>query len=357
MASRSPVSRRASRCRCRAAARPRGLRARAATRPSGSAGPARASSSSRSMSSGVDRLQAVRPVAGEQHVQQHAQRVDVGGGGAGAAAELLGAGVVGRHQPGGGRGGLVRRRRRRRATSLATPKSSSFGVPSRVTRMLSGLMSRWTTRFSCAYCTPAQTVRNSCEPLVDRQPLLVAVAIDRHALDELHHEVRLAVGGRAAVQQPRDVRMIQRGQRLALGLEPAHDAVGIRPRPDHLQRRLPPERGIGALGAIHHAHAARAHKRIHAPGADRRADEVHMAGGCQAKALRGVRPAPRESRWTGRATPAATAPRRAARCRPAQADATNASRCSRGRSSASEKIRLASAQDEDSLTDVPPGDG
>ena len=41
------------------------------------------------------------------------------------------------------------------------PKSSSFGAPSSVTRMLLGFRSRCTTRLRWAYWTAAQTARNS----------------------------------------------------------------------------------------------------------------------------------------------------------------------------------------------------
>src|SRR5579862_111671 len=44
---------------------------------------------------------------------------------------------------------------------LAIPKSSSFGTPSWVTRMLPGLISRWMTRRWCAYCTAEQTCTNN----------------------------------------------------------------------------------------------------------------------------------------------------------------------------------------------------
>ena len=43
------------------------------------------------------------------------------------------------------------------ASNLAMPKSSSFGVPSPVTRIFAALMSRCTTRLRCANCTAAQT--------------------------------------------------------------------------------------------------------------------------------------------------------------------------------------------------------
>ena len=134
--------------------------------------------------------QAVGQPPGQQLVQQHAQRVDVGRRGHRLAAHLLGAGVLGRHQL------EPRGRRRQRVpassglSSLAMPKSSSLGVPSAVTRTLAGLMSRWTIRFWCAYWTAAQTCRNSCSRAVVSRRLGVAVLDDRLALDVLHREVR-----------------------------------------------------------------------------------------------------------------------------------------------------------------------
>ena len=49
---------------------------------------------------------AIRAVAGEQSVQHHAERVDIGSGGDGLAAELFGAGVIGREGALAGERGL-----------------------------------------------------------------------------------------------------------------------------------------------------------------------------------------------------------------------------------------------------------
>ena len=46
------------------------------------------------------------------------------------------------------------------------------------------------------------------QPLADRQPLLVAIARDGHAIDVLHDEVRQPVVGDTAVQQRGDVRVL-----------------------------------------------------------------------------------------------------------------------------------------------------
>ena len=55
------------------------------------------------------------------------------------------------------------------------------------------------------------------------QPVLVGVAIDRRAGHVLHHEVRQAVRRRAAIEERRDVRMVERGENLTLVPEAADD--------------------------------------------------------------------------------------------------------------------------------------
>ena len=47
------------------------------------------------------------------------------------------------------------------------------------------------------------------QPLGDVERSAVAVLVDRLPFDVLHHEVRQAVLGRAAVEQARDVRVIE----------------------------------------------------------------------------------------------------------------------------------------------------
>ena len=69
------------------------------------------------------------------------------------------------------------------------------------------------------------------EPLPQRQLALVAVAGDRDALDQLHHEERAAVVGGAGVEHPGDVRVVHQRQRLPLGLEPGEDGLRCPCRP------------------------------------------------------------------------------------------------------------------------------
>jgi len=68
----------------------------------------------------------------------------------------------------------------------------------------------------------------------DREPGGPAVDVERLAVDVLHDEVRIAVAGAAAVDQPRDVGMGQRRQDLALLREALQDLPRLDARADHL---------------------------------------------------------------------------------------------------------------------------
>ena len=59
------------------------------------------------------------------------------------------------------------------------------------------------------------------QPGLHREPLLVAVLGERHALDQFHDEERLAGRGEAAVVDAGDVGVVHHRQRLPLGVEPA----------------------------------------------------------------------------------------------------------------------------------------
>ena len=66
---------------------------------------------------------------------------------------------------------------------------------------------------------------NSFSALAQVEPPLVAVLIERLALDVLHDEVWLAIVRLACIDQPRDVRMIEARENLPLGAE-AHAEIG-----------------------------------------------------------------------------------------------------------------------------------
>ena len=68
-------------------------------------------------------------------------------------------------------------------------------------------------------------VDEQLESLAQVEPALVAVLIERLALDVLHDQVWLAIVRLAGIDQSRDVRMIQARENLPLGTE-AHAEIG-----------------------------------------------------------------------------------------------------------------------------------
>ena len=101
--------------------------------------------------------------------------------------------------------------------------------------------------------------------------MIVGVAIDRRALHVLHHEVGKALGRGAAVEEPRDVRMVQRGEDLPLVAEAADDQLRVHAAADHLDGDRVLEIA-GAPGQIDRAHAAASDAALDHVGADLPAD-------------------------------------------------------------------------------------
>ena len=70
------------------------------------------------------------------------------------------------------------------------------------------------------------------------QRVRLAVGVDRFAAHVLHDEVGKAVVGRPAVDQARDVRVIEMRQDLSLGPEVPEDLRGIESSPNEFDRNL-----------------------------------------------------------------------------------------------------------------------
>src|SRR6185503_7731337 len=94
------------------------------------------------------------------------------------------------------------------------------------------------------------------QPLAHRQLALFAVTIQRLASDELHHEIRQAFVRGAAIDQARDVGMIEIGEDLSLGTQTLQDEVAVITRWHELDRHFLVVLSIDTARAIHLAHAA-----------------------------------------------------------------------------------------------------
>ena len=136
--------------------------------------------------------------------------------------------------------------------------------------MLLGFRSRWMTRLWCAYCMAAQTSAKRRRRAGTSSFRSAQYSVIGSAVDELHHQVRPAVAGDAAVEQPGDVGMDEAGEDAALGEEPLVQRIVGVARADQLDGDAMFEVGAGPLGEIDRAHAAAADLRDDAVGADAR---------------------------------------------------------------------------------------
>jgi hypothetical protein len=194
----------------------------------------------------------------------------------GSAADLLGAGVLGREeaQPGARewRGYLERRLLEDLRDAEIEQLRMTVGRNENVRRLEITVHDEPAVRI-------VHGVRDSAEerkPFLDREPVTVAVLVYRLSFDVLHDQVRPAVGRDAAIVQSSDVRMIERGEDLALGFEPAAHFVGIHPGTHDLDRDGSPELSVVAFGEIHDAHTAAADLARETVGSDARAGPVHL---------------------------------------------------------------------------------
>ncbi len=196
------------------------------------------------------------PPSAQQLVEQHAEHVDVAGGRDHVATHLLRARVRGRHDAVLGMRDRERRRRLACVEQLRDAEIQQLRHALRrdqdVVRLQVAMHDQVLVRVVDGRAHRA----HQRDPLFGRQSPAVAVGVDRFAVDVLHDEVRRAVRRAPAIEQSRDVRVLQRRQDLPLHAQPALHLAREHAAADQLDRDLLLVFLVGALGEIHVAHAA-----------------------------------------------------------------------------------------------------
>ncbi len=199
---------------------------------------------------------AVGRFAGQQAVQQHAQRINIAGGGDGVAADLLGAGGIERH------GAHFRtclgqiQSGRIRAQQLGDSKVEQFRSAVSSHHNVTGLDVAMHHQVLMRELHGGADGAEQLQTLRDRALALLAILVDGRALHVLHDQIRQAVGGGAAIDQTRDIRVFQVGQYLALGAKAAQNLVRIHAAFHHFDRDLFVILVVMAGREPHRAHAA-----------------------------------------------------------------------------------------------------
>jgi hypothetical protein len=240
----------------------------------------------------------VRPLAAQQLVEHHAQRVHVAGRRERQSRKLLRARVA----------------RRQRAAGLARELGLGDGVALGVEQLgdpevqqphltlrrdqdVGRLQVAVDDEVRVCMLHGQQHLAEEPHALAQRQPALVAPGRDRLALDVLQREPRLPVARDAGVEQTRDVRMAQRGEDVALALEAHGERLAAGTRVRQLDGHAPLEDAVVALGEPHLGHAALA-QRMHQAVGDRRGGRRPTPRHPPARAARDAGSVPRKSSVT-----------------------------------------------------------
>ena len=208
---------------------------------------------------GAQRRERVRASPRGELEEQHAKGVDVGGRGDGLAAHLLGRGVVGRQHP------HARHRPRRQLgvvgiEQLGDAEVQELGCAVRRHDDVRGLDVAVDDQVAMCVTHGFADHEEEPQPFLEREVLIARVRVDRPSLDVLHHQVGPSIARGPAVDESRDVRVLQRGEDLPLGPEPP-DTLLVEQAAHDLDGHALLEGAIGALTQVDRSHAALADLR------------------------------------------------------------------------------------------------
>ena len=199
-------------------------------------------------------LRAVGALSRQQPVQQHAQGIDVARDRHRLAADLLRARRLQRERAVAGP--RLVSRREARLEQLGDAEVQELRRAVRRDQDVARLEVPVDDEVLMGVLDGRAHLAEQHEPWLERERPRLAVGVEGNALDALHHDVGHAILGGPAVQQPRDVGMIQGRQDAPLLEEPLHQRAARRSAAHDLDRHLLLEGGIGALREVHHGHPA-----------------------------------------------------------------------------------------------------
>jgi hypothetical protein len=177
----------------------------------------------------AERGQLVRAVPGQQLVENHAEAVDVAGGGDRLAPHLFGTRVAGCHH--------LRARDRRvdgvqRQPGVEDLRDAEVEQLRRAVRRdqdVARLQVPVHHKVLVGVLDSGAHAAEQPEAVDGRERVAVAVLVDPQALDVVEREPGHAIGGRPAVEETRDVRMIEAREDLPLVSEPVQDRLAVAP--------------------------------------------------------------------------------------------------------------------------------
>ena len=211
-------------------------------------------------------------MAGEQFAGDDAEGIEVAGGGDGEAADLLGAGVVGGEgvEPALGGGELLGPLAL--AEEAGDAEVEEFDGAVGGDEDVAGLEVAVDDEVLVGVLDGGRDLAQEREARAQGEAVGGGVGGDGDAVDVLHDEVRLAVGGDAAVEQGGDVPVVEVGEDLAFVAEAADGEVALVAAAEELEGDAFLELVVGADPLVDGPHAADADEAGEGVGADAGAD-------------------------------------------------------------------------------------
>ena len=236
---------------------------------------------------GAGRSEVVRTgqFASEQHVENHTERIDVRGARAGFAGVLFRAGVVGRQKPHLRRGDVGLHG----PGHLGDAEIEEFGGGSGRHHDVAGLQVAVDDEVLMEIMDGGADLHEQLDAFADVEPVVVAVAVQRGAFNELHDVIGRTVGGVAAVEDAGDVGVFEAGEDLAFLAEAVGKKRGVLIGDEKLQCDILAECAIVADRQKDDAHAAAAEFADDAVGAKPHGGPLGGSGGRDWRALLGGR--------------------------------------------------------------------
>ena len=194
-------------------------------------------------------------MAGEDLVEDDAEEVDVGDGGDGLTAELFGAGVLGRHETQGG-GGVFGGGGGIGGEDLGDAEVEEFRGAVGFDEDVSRFEVAVDDEVLVGVVDGRADVAEDTEAIFGGKFLLVAEGVDGVAFDVLHDEVRTAIRGGAAIEEPGDVGVVEGGDDLSFAAEALDDAFLLHAEADDFEGDELGVVLVGAGGEIDGSHAS-----------------------------------------------------------------------------------------------------
>ncbi len=201
---------------------------------------------------------AARPVvegraAGQQPIEHHAEGVNVRGRGNRTTANLFRTRIFGRHC-------LQHRRRanRRGRQDLCNPEVEELRGALRGHQDVAGFDVAMYDQVTVGVLHSRAHLAEQPQSRLDVELVPIAELIDRHARHQLHCDIRDPVVGRAAIEQARNVGMIETGQDLALVAKSFQQQRDAGAAANQLDRHLLRVEAVSSRRQVDFAHPAAA---------------------------------------------------------------------------------------------------